>query len=101
MMAIWRAIQNKPANSYVLKWRYNLASPDRDALMNGRFAPEAAVHVVGRLPISKARLRFIESFLPRLRSRRPCSNHSCSPHRAASTFLTAEGVFRNPMARRL
>jgi hypothetical protein len=37
----------------------------------------------------------------RLRSRRPCSNHSCSPHRAASTFLTAEGVFRNPMARRL
>src|SRR3977135_228149 len=47
MMAIWRAIQDKPANSYVLKWRYNLASPDRDALMNGRFAPEAAVHVVG------------------------------------------------------
>ncbi len=46
-MAIWRAIQDKPANSYVLKWRYNLASPDRDALMNGRFAPEAAVHVVG------------------------------------------------------
>src|SRR5258705_4278778 len=39
MMAIWRAIQDKPANSYVLKWRYNLASPDRDALMNGRFAP--------------------------------------------------------------
>jgi hypothetical protein len=43
MMAIWRAIQDKPANSYVLKWRYNLASPDRDALMNGRFAPTAAV----------------------------------------------------------
>src|SRR6266436_6651466 len=53
MMAIWRAIQDKPANSYVLKWRYNLASPDRDALMNGRFAPEAVVPTRTRLVESR------------------------------------------------
>jgi hypothetical protein len=69
--------------------------------MTGRFAPEAAVHVVGRLLVSKARLHFIESFLPKLRSRRPCSNHSCSAHRAASTFLTLKAYSENPMARRL